>query len=388
VAITTLHASTFAVALLTAATWVPWMVIGLPAGAWVDRLPQRPVMLVCDAASLLLLLSVPVAAWWDMLTIGHLLAVALLAGTAKVFFQTAYQVYLPSLIGTAHLQEGNAKLQGGESAAQVVGPGAGGLIAQLFGAVSGLLADAVSFLVSALCLLAIGAREAPVSRSRRPAALGREIAEGLRFVFLDPYLRVLTIFGAVSNLALIGYQAILVVFLVREIGVTPGTAGALIAATSLGGVVGAASATAISRRLGSARAMLLCEMLGAPFGLLIPLGTPGAGLAFVVAGGFMVVAGVVAGNVIKSSFRQAYCPRHMMGRASVSMQFVNYGTLPLGAVLGGLLGGAVGVRPSMWIMTGALSLSGLVLLAGPLRLHRDLPSAPPAPQGRTAPMMP
>ncbi|WP_424534748.1 MFS transporter [Sphaerisporangium viridialbum] len=378
VAITVLHTSTFVVALLTAAAWLPWLIIGLPAGAWVDRLPRRPVMLICDAASLLLFLSVPVAAWWGRLTIGHLLAVALLAGTAKVFFQTAYQVYLPAVVPVADLPEGNAKLQGSESAAQVVGPGLGGLVAQLFGAVTGLLVDALTFLVSALCLLAMRTREASVSRARRTTTLRREIGEGLRFVARDPYLRVLTVFGAVSNLALIGYQSIFIVFLVGEIGVSPGTAGALIAATSLGGVAGAASATRISRRLGSARALMVCEMIGAPFGLLIPLASPGPGLAFVVVGGLGVVAGVVAGNVIKSTFRQMYCPRELMGRVSVSMQFVNYGTLPLGALIAGVLGEAIGVRPSMWIITGALALTGLVLLAGPIRRDRDLPTAPPS----------
>ncbi|MEU8266911.1 MFS transporter [Sphaerisporangium sp. NPDC049002] len=397
VAITVLHTSTFFVALLTAAAWLPWMIIGLPAGAWVDRLPRRPVMLICDGASLVLFLSVPVAAWWGRLTIGHLLAVALLAGTAKVFFQTAYQVYLPAVVRDADLPEGNAKLQGGESAAQVVGPGVGGIVAQLFGAVTGLLVDAATFLISALCLLAMRTREAPVSRERRSATLRREIGEGLAFVARDPYLRVLTVFGAVSNLALIGYQSILIVFLVREVGVSSGTAGVLIAATSLGGVAGAASATWIARRVGSAHALIACEMAGAPFGLLIPLASPGSGLAFAVAGGLGVVAGVVAGNVIKSSFRQMYCPRELMGRVSVSMQFVNYGTIPLGALIGGALGDAIGVRPSMWILTGALALTGLVLLAGPIRRHRDLPSSPPArpraasgqgAQGRTAPKMP
>ncbi|MFC7382916.1 MFS transporter [Sphaerisporangium rhizosphaerae] len=379
VAITALHATTLEVALLTAAAWVPWVIIGLPAGAWVDRLPRRPVMLTCDAVSFLLFLSIPVAAWQGVLTVGHLLAVALLTGTAKVFFQTSYQVYLPSIVVPADLPEGNAKLQGGESAVEVVGPGAAGLVAQVFGAVTALLADAASFVVSALCLLGIRAREAPVSRERRATTLRREIGEGLRFVARDPYLRVLTVFGAASNLGLMGYQAILVVFLVRDVGVGPGAVGGLMAVMSVGGLAGAASATWVSRRLGSARAMIVFEALGAPFGLLIPLAHRGPWLAVAVAGGFVLVTGVVAGNIIKAGFRQTYVPRHLLGRVSVSMQFVNYGTIPLGALLGGALGGTIGTRPSMWVVTAGLALTGLILLIGPLRHRRDLPASPDHP---------
>ncbi|RCG28396.1 MFS transporter [Sphaerisporangium album] len=375
VAITVLQANALVVGVLAAASWVPWLLIGLPAGAWVDRLPRRPVMLACDAVSALVFCSVPVAAWFGVLTIGHLMVAALLTGTAKVFFQTAYQVLLPSVVAAGDLPEGNAKLQGSESAAQVAGPGLGGLLAQAFGAVTGLIADAATFVISAACLLAMRTREAPPP-PRDSTTLRRQIAQGLRFVLHDPYLRVLTAFGATSNLFLMGYQAILVIFLVREVGVGPGTAGGVIAATSLGGVAGAAVAPWIARRLGSARALLAAEVGCAPFVLLIPAAFPGWGLAFAVAGGLVVVAGVVAGNVIKGSFRQMYTPRHLLGRASVSMQFVNLGTVPMGALLGGALGDSLGVRPAMWIMTGGLALTGLILLAGPIKRDRDLPGSP------------
>ncbi|MGI8333221.1 MFS transporter [Actinomadura scrupuli] len=379
VAVATLDASTFQVALLSAAAWLPWLLIGLPAGAWVDRLPRRPVMVACDLAALLLLLSVPVAGWLNRLTIGHLLAVALGAGTASVFFQTAYQVYLPSLLDREEVAEGNAKVQATEAAAQVGGPGAVGLVTQLAGVVDALLLDAASFLVSALCLLAIRAREPRRRRARRNSTVRQEIGEGLRFVARDPYLRVLALFAALSNIGLVGYQSILVVFLVREVGVGPGVVGGLAVATSLGGVLGAASATALARRFGSARSLLAAEMGAAPFGLLIPLTTPGAGLALTAAGGFVVGAGVAAGNVLKGSFRQTYSPHDLLGRVTVSMQLVSYGTIPLGALLGGALGTALGVRPAMWSITSGLALTGLILLIGPLRRHRDLPDRPAVP---------
>ncbi len=375
VAVATLNATTFETAILYAAPWLPWLIIGLPAGAWVDRLRRRPVMILGDTASMLLFLSVPVAAWLDVLTIGHLLAVAFAAGTAAVFFQTAYQAYLPSLLDKRVLPEGNAKLQGTESAMQVAGPGVAGLLAQLAGAVTAVLLDALSFAASALCLWAIRFRE---PREPRPAAanLFREIAEGIRFVARDPYLRVLTAFGAVSNLGLIGYQSILVVFLVRDIGVSAGVVGLLFAAISCGGVLGAVIATPISRRFGTARGMLLCEAGALPFALLIPLAGPGLRLVLLVAGGLVIGVGVVAGNVLKGAFRQQYTPPQLLGRVLVSMQFLSLGAIPVGALIAGTLGSALGVRPTMWIMTSGLTLTGLILLIGPMKHRRDLPERP------------
>ncbi len=378
VAVATLDASTFQVALLLAAAWLPWLLIGLPAGAWVDRWARRPVMLTCDLASLLLFLSVPVAAWLDRLTMGHLLAVALGAGTASVFFQTAYQVYLPSLLERDQVAEGNAKMQATEAAAQVGGPGVAGLITQLAGAVNALLVDAVSFLVSALCLLSIRTREPRRQPAQHDTTLRQEIGEGLRFVARDPYLRVLTVFSGFSNIGLIGYQSILVVFLVREVGVSPFAVGVLAAATSLGGVLGATSAVGLARRFGSARSLLVAEIGAAPFALLIPLTTPGTGLALTIAGGFVVGAGTAVGNVLKGTFRQTYSPHQLLGRVTVSMQLISYGTIPLGALLGGTLGTALGLRPAMWIIMAGLALTGLILLLGPLSRNRDLPVRPAA----------
>ena len=374
VAISTLHSSTFVVSALSAAAWLPWLLIGLPAGAWVDRMRRRPLMIGCDLAALLLFLSIPIAAWLGVLTIGQLLVVELLVGVATVFFQTAYGVFLPALLAKDDLPEGNAKLQGSASAVQVVGPGAGGLIAQLFGAVSGLLADAASFGVSLVCLLTIRTDEPPRTAVRR--ALRHEIAAGLRYVTADPYLRVLIVFGAVANLALTGYQAILVVFLVRVVGVGSGTVGLLLALTSLGGVLGALVAGRIARWVGTARAVILCELVGTPFGLLIPLTSKGFGLTFMIVGGMLVVAGVVASNIVQSGFRQTYVPAAMRGRVSTSSAFLAYGAIPIGALLGGTLGTAVGIRPTLWIMTALLAVSGLILLIGPARRRRDYPLEP------------
>ena len=376
VAVLTLHASTFQVALLTAAGWAPWLLIGLPAGAWVDRLPRRPLMLVCDVVSLGLLLSVPVAAWAGGLTFPHLLGVELLLGAAAVFFQTAYQVYLPGIIDADQLPEANATLQGTEAAAQVAGPGIAGLVTQAVGAVAGLLVDAVSFAVSAVSLLRIRTPERTEPTTATDGGLRQQVGEGLRFLAADPYLRVLTGYGALSNLALTGYQSILVVFLVREVGATAATVGLLIAGMSAGGLAGAALSSTVGRRLGTARGMIVANVAAGPFALLLPLSSPGPGLALVVVGGFGIGAAVVAGNVLKGTFRQTYTPRHLLGRVVVGMQFLNYGTIPLGALLGGALGTALGLRPTMWIMVVGVALAPLVLLIGPAKRARDFPDSP------------
>jgi len=372
VAVVTVQASTVQVGALTAATWLPWLVVGLPAGAWIDRLPRRLVMLVCDVASLLALLSVPLTAWIGVLTYRHLLAVALLTGTASVFFTTAYSVYVPSTVTPGQVSEANAKLQGSEAVAQVAGPGLAGLLAQVAGAVTGLVADALSFLVSAVCLLSIGHQEktATIARTTR---LRQEIATGVRLVVADPYLRVLAVFGALTNLTLVGYQSILVVFLVRDVGVSPAGVGALLAVMSAGGVLGASIAGALARRFGSARALLLSAFCTAPFGFLIPLTAPGPRLALVAIGGFVVGCGVVSGNVIKDSWRQVYCPRHLLGRVLVSMQVLNYGAIPAGALLAGTLGSTIGLRPALWVLTSGLALATLTLLRGRLIGNRALP---------------
>ncbi|MEU1723360.1 MFS transporter [Nonomuraea sp. NPDC005692] len=372
VAVTVLGASAFEVSLLSAAAWLPWLLIGLPAGAWIDRLPRRRVMLAADWVSLTAFVSVPLAAVAGRLTVGQLLAVALVAGVAKVFFATAYRAYLPSLVAGHDLLEANAKLQGSEQVANLMGPGLAGLFAQLLSALGGLVVDAVTFAVSALCLSRIRHAEPVPERSRR--RLLPEIREGARTVAHDPLLRGNTLYGCVANLALTGYQSLLVVFLVGEIGVSPGVTGVLIAATSLGGVVGAAVARRMATRFGSARATLLGKAGLAPVGLLIPLADQGVGLVVFVMAGVVIVAGIVAGNVVFSGFVQAYVPDALMGRVSTSVQVVNFGAIPLGAVLAGALAEAFGVRAALWAMLAVFALSGLILLASPLRRLRDLPT--------------
>ncbi|MFE9474926.1 MFS transporter [Streptomyces griseofuscus] len=378
VAVVTLHAGTLWVSVLAAAAWLPWLLFGLSAGAWVDRVRRRPLMIACNVVSLVLLAGVPVAAWYGVLTLAQLFAVSLLTGCASVLFSVAYRVYLPTVVAKDELSAANAKLQGSESVAQLGGLGAGGLLAGALGAVAGLLADAATFLVSTLCLLAVRGREPRVETPRARPGLRAEIREGLRHTLRDPYLRVLTVYGSVTNLLLTGCQAILTVFLVRELGVGEGAVGWLLAAGGVGGFLGALAAGPMARRFGTARGMLLCKLVTAPLGLLIPLAAPGARSVLVALGLAGLSVGVVCGSVIQGAFRQTYCPPELLGRITASYSVANYGSVPVGALLGGALGTAVGLRPTLWLLTAGLAVSSLLLLVKPLAGRRDLPTEPVA----------
>ena len=372
VAVTTLHASAFQVGLLGAAIWLPWVLVGIPAGTLVDRLPRRPILVGCDLVSAVLMVSAPVAAWLGLLTLTQLLLVAFLAGVAEVFSATAGQVFLPTVLPPDQLAAGNARLQGGASAAQVAGPGFAGLLAHLGGPVTALAADAASFVVSAVALLRIRARERRVADPGHES-LAAAARVGLRFLVRDPYLRVMASAGSAANFALTAYQTVLIVFLVREVGLGPGMIGLLLSVASVGGVVGAALSGPVARRLGSARGLFTLEVASGISALLIPLTTGGQGLVWLVLGNAGVAAFVVAGNVISASFRQRYCPPELLGRVTASMRMVNYGTMPVAAVVAGVLATAVGLRATMWIGTAGVGAAALLLLIGPLTRSRDLP---------------
>jgi predicted MFS family arabinose efflux permease len=374
VAVVTLHASTFTVGLLAAAGWLPWLLVGLPAGAWVDRLPRRPVLLACDAVSAVAYVSVPVVAWLHLLTMAQLVAVALVAGTAGVFFGTAYRVYLPGLLAPADLAAGNAVLQGSESAAQLAGRSLGGVLAQWLGAVTGLLADAVSFVVSAGCLLAIRMRE-PARSPRPPTRLRQEIGEGLRWVVGDRYLRALGAFAAVANFGLTGYQALQVLFGVRVLHAPPALVGVVVAASGVGGMLGALVVSRLVRRVGTARGLVVLILVTWPFGMLIPLAFPGPGLVLLALGNAVLAAGAVATNVVAAGFRQTYPPERLRGRVMATSTVIATVADPIGAVVAGAVGTALGVRATVWIMIGVVLAAGVIVLAGPVRRGRDLPTA-------------
>lgn len=360
---------------LTAAVWLPWLLAGLPAGAWVDRLDPRRVMITADLVAAAVMASVPVAWALGVLSLAQLAVVALAGGTCAVFFRTAYAAFVPRLVREADLDTANGRIYGTESAMQVAGPGLGGLLTQLVGGALAVVADALGFLVSAVCLWRIDTRRLhPAPPRDRRTSLRRDVRDGVRLVARDRFLRFFTLQGAASNFALTGYGTLLVVLLTRDLRVSPAAVGALVSAGSVGGLLGALVAARLAARLGTARAMRWLQLLGGPTALLIPLARPGWGVALVPLGVALVGVGVVGANVVRSAFRQRYTPAALLGRATAASSVVNFGTMPLAGLVAGWLGATAGVRPTiagMALLHAAVSLSVLV---GPYRRGRDLPA--------------
>lgn len=257
---------------------------------------------------------------------------------------------------------------------QVAGPGLGGLLVQLVGAATAVLADALSFVVSALCLWRIDPRSLrPAPDRDERTALRREIADGVRVVARDRYLRFFSLQGAGSNFALTGYGALLVLFLARELGVRPATVGLVMAGGSIGGLVGAAVAGRLARRVGTARALRWLQVLGGPTALLVALARPGWSVVLVPLGVALVGVGVVGANVVRSAFRQRWVPPELLGRTGAASSVLNFGTMPLAGLVAGWLGTGLGVRPTIAVMCALHALVSLSVLVGPFRTGRDLP---------------
>lgn len=371
-AVTVLHATTFQVGLLTTFEFLAFLLIGLPAGAWVDRLRRRGVMIVADLGRAVALGSVPLAAVLGVLTIWQLYAVVLLTGALTVFFDVSYQSYLPFLVGRERLVEGNAKLQGTQSVAQVAGPGLGGLLVQALTAPFALLADVASYLWSALWLGTIRRRE-PAPEPVAHIPLRSQIREGVAFVVKHPLLRPIAGCTATSNLWGSARHALLVLFLARDVGLSAGVIGVLMSAGACGGIVGALLARRLAERVGQGRLIWLSMAVGSPFLLVIPFVHRDWTLGLFVFAWIVVSAKVVIYNVTQVSLRQTVCPERLLGRMNATMRFFVWGIMPLGGLLGGALGALLGVREAMLVIAVGSLLPFLWPYFSPLRTLRELP---------------
>ncbi|HET9017650.1 MAG TPA: MFS transporter [Thermomicrobiaceae bacterium] len=377
IAVLTLHASPTQMGLLTAAQLAPYLVVGLFAGVWVDRIRRRPLLIVADILRALLLLSIAAAAVMHTLTIDVLYLLAFLLGVLTVHFDVAYQSYLPSLVGREQLVEGNARLEVSQSVAQIAGPGLGGALVGLVTAPLAILADAASFLVSAVSLLAIRAPEP------RPAVVGerqgvrREIGEGLQVVLGNPLLRSIAGCAATGNLFGTIIVAIFILYATRDLGISAGLLGLIFAAGNVGVLLGALLASRVSGRLGVGPTIVLGLLITDAGLLLIPLagGPRPLMVAMLIAAQFLSGFGSPLYNVNQVSLRQTITPDRLQGRMNATMRFLVWGMMPVGSLLGGVLGSALGLRTTLAIGAVGGLTAVLWIWLSPVRTLREHPAA-------------
>ena len=366
-AIVVLDASAFEVAVLSAAEGAPWLLFSLPVGAWVDRVLRKPILVVADVGRALVLLSVPLAYALDALTIWQLYGVGFAAGVLTVFFDVAYQSYLPSLVERTQLEEGNSKLEVSRSGAQLAGPGVAGALVDLVTAPVAILADALSFLASAAWLSRIEREERLEARGVERTRLAAEILEGLRFVARNPYLRPSMVYVAAFNFFTNVIFAIFLVYAVRRLDLSPAVIGLVLAIGSIGFLVGAFLAPRISARLGVGTTMIGAAAVAGLALFLIPLAPPSNAIPFLIASGVIVDFAIVLYNVTGISLFQAITPDRLLGRMNASRRFVVWGVLPLGSLAGGALASTIGLRETLFVGAAGASLGFLPLLFSPLR---------------------
>jgi len=388
VAILVLHATAFEVGLLTAAEFAPFLIVGLPAGVWVDRMRRRPIMIVSDVGRALTLGSVPIAHAFGVLTLGQLYVVAFVSGVLTVFFDVAYQSYLPSLVDRTRLVEGNSKLEISRSGAQLAGPGLAGVLVQTVGAAAAIVVDSASYVVSVVFVWLIRGSEAPIDRTGPKRKMRTEIREGLGYVFRHRLLRSIAATTGSANLIDSAILAILVLFAVRELHMSPGLIGLGFAIGNIGALLGAFSGGAIARRIGVGPTIVFSAIVFSISALFIPLAPPSMPLPFLITSVLLMGFGGVVYNVNQVGLRQAITPERMLGRMNATMRFIVFGTMPLGAVIGGAMGGAIGLRPTLWILAGVGCLAFLPVLLSPVRSLREIEAwAPDGPEAEPPPQL-
>lgn len=378
-AVSTLHATAWQMGALTAAETAAFLLIGLPAGAWVDRMRKRRTLIVADLVRAAVLVAVAATALTGHGSMPLLYVAGFVMSVATAFFDVSHQSYVPGLVGLERIVEGNSKLQATQSVAAVVAPAVGGALLRVIIAPALLTVTAVTYLGSAVAIWRIRHEEAlPAREDRRP--LRTEIAEGLAFVLRQPLLRRIVACTSIGNLAGAVSGALTVIYALRVLGLDEATLGAVYSASAIGGIAGAVLADRVARWVGEGRTVALSALAWTPALALTPLALPLSGTVpaavTLIVGGIGGTFCVVLYNVAQVSFRQRLCPPALLGRMNASVRFIVWGTLPLGGLLGGFLGTHLGVLPTLWVAVGVSFLATLPVVLSPLVRMRDLPGRP------------
>jgi MFS family permease len=379
IALTMLDASVFQVSLLAAVEMAPFLIFTLPAGAWLDRVKRRPILIAADIARAVVLLSIPVAYLANELSLAQLFFVAFVTGTLTAFFDVADQSFLPAIIEREDLVEGNSRLQISYSVAQIGGPTLGGNLMALVAAPIAIAVDALSFLLSGAFLSGIRRREEPPQRRLdtrgKPKRMHVEIGEGLAYVLRNPLLRPIAACTATSNLFAAALFGVFPVLIWNELKLSPAFYGSVMGIASIGFLVGAAVSDRLPRVIGFGRTIVLAASISAPAFLLMALTPADTTVAALTLGLGWFAAGLsqVVYNVAQISLRQAITPPEMQSRANATMRFIVWGTIPLGFLAGGALASLMPIRTALVAAAIATATAFLPIYFSPLRSLREIP---------------
>jgi MFS family permease len=373
-AVLVLHADAAQMGFLTAAELVPNLLFSLHAGAWIDRRGRRRrTMIASDLGRAALLGVVPLAYVLDVLALWQLYVVAFLAGTLSVLFFVSYSTLFVALVPRERFVEANSLLHGSRAFSFVSGPSAGGFLVQLFSAPFAVLADAGSFLVSALCLQRTAAVEPPTEEATRG-----HLAAGIRFIRDSAILRASLLATATINFFNFVFFALFILYATRSLGVRPATLGVVLGSASVGGLIGSALTGRLGRRIGIGPSYIVgCVLFPAPL-VLVPLagGPQPLVVALLFLAEFFSGLGVMILDISAGSIIAAAVPDRLRARASAAYRVVNYGIRPIGSLVGGALGSTIGLRTTLWIATVGGIAGFLWLLPSPIARMRELPEVP------------
>jgi MFS family permease len=374
-AVTLLGATEWEVGVLGAAQTAAFLVVGLPAGAWIDRMLKRRVMIAADVVRAVALAAIPALWFTGTLEIWHLYIVGAVVGVATVFFDVSYQSYVPILLPGPQVGSANSKLETTAQIARIGGPGLAGALLTIVSAPVLLLADAISYLFSAFAIWRIRDEEVrPDPAERR--GLAREIGEGLRFVFRHPLISRIVGTTATGNFFGQLVTTLEVIFVLNVLGLSPAILGLLFSVGAVGGLLGAVVTPWVTGRIGEGTAVSVSAMGFGVAMLAFPLAGvfPALAVPLLIAGFFLEAFLVLVYNITQVTMRQRLCPPRLLGRMNASIRFVVWGVMPIASLLAGFLGTVIGIVPTLWIgFAGTVLAAGFVVFS-PLTRMRQLPT--------------
>lgn len=373
---------------LVAAGWLPYLLFSLFFGAWSDRLRRRPILIATDIGRALAIATIPIAAFAGVLRVEQVLVVAFVSGALTVLFQSAYRPFIPTIVDREHLVEANSKLAVTESAARVAGPSLAGVLVSVLTAPIAVLADAASFIVSAIAVIAMRVDE-PVAPKSDRRGIWREIGEGVHVVARDPFIRTVTLIGLIFNVTITIGESIAILYVVRVLGLDAGLIGLALTAGGVASVIGATLVRRVTDRFGIGPAMVgAIGLIAGGWGLLLAAaGPPIIAAIYVATRNVLAAFGASIFNVTSSSVYQGAVPVRLQGRVGGAGQVLGLGMIPIAALAGGWLGENVGLWNTLAVSLAGQLLGLVFVVLSPLRRIRttaDLPAVAPAPEAPSA----